>query len=63
MSKNGVEKMGIRTLINVAKCGNGLHLKIPAKVTRAYDLESGDTILVQLLEVRHATSREDEGGE
>lgn len=55
--------MGIRTLINAAKCGNGLHLKIPAKVTRAYDLESGDTILLQLIEVRHATIREEEGGE
>ena len=63
MSKNGIEKMGIRTLIDVAKCGSGVHLKIPPKIERAYDLETGDTILLQMIEVRHATIREKEGGE
>lgn len=63
MSKNGVEKLGIRTILSLAKCGRGLHVKIPPKIERAYDLESGDTILLQLIEVRHATIREGEGGE
>ena len=55
MSENGVEKMGIRDLFKVAKCGHGVHLKIPPKIERAFDLESGDTIRVHLVEVRHAT--------
>ena len=55
MSENGIEKMGIRTLIDVAKCGRGLHLKIPPKIERAYDLESRDQIFVHLIEVRRAT--------
>lgn len=50
--------MGIRTLITAAKCGRGLHLKIPPKIERAYDLETGDTIRVHLVEVRHATIKE-----
>ena len=47
--------MGIRDLFKVAKCGHGVHLKIPPKIERAFDLESGDTIRVHLVEVRHAT--------
>lgn len=59
MSRKTMEKMEIRTLIGVGKCGRGFHLKIPPKIARAYDLESGDTIRVHLMEVRHATIRED----
>ena len=50
--------MGIRDLFRVAKCGHGVHLKIPPKIERAYDLESGDQIFVHLVEVRHATIKD-----
>ena len=59
MSGNEVEKLGIRDLWKVAKCGHGVHLKIPPKIERAYELESGDQIFVHLIEVRRATIRDE----
>lgn len=51
--------MGIRTLLRVAKCGSGLHMKIPPKIAQAFDFESGDTLLVNLIEARYARVREE----
>ena len=53
------EKMNLRDIYRVAKCGQGLHMKIPPKIARAFDLETGDEILVTLHEVKHTRMRED----
>ena len=54
------EKMNLRDIYRVAKCGQGLHMKIPPKIARAFELETGDEILLTLHEVRYARIRETE---
>ena len=52
------QKMDIRIPLNVAKCGTGLHLKLPQKIAELYTIESGDEILVQMKFVRYCNVRE-----
>lgn len=52
------QKMDIRTPLKVAKCGRGLHMKIPPKIVNLYTLESGDEIQVQFKYVRYSNIRE-----
>lgn len=54
------EKLGIKDIYRVAKCGQGFHLKIPPKIARAFELESGDEIYLTLHEVRYKRMRETE---
>jgi len=51
-------EMGIRDLYRVAKCGKGLHIRIPPKIAKAYELETGDEIRVTLHEVKYSRLRE-----
>ena len=52
------QKMNIRDLYGCASCGNGLHITIPAKLVRAFDIESGDELLLKIEEVRYGNLRE-----
>jgi hypothetical protein len=52
------QKMNIRDLYGCASCGNGLHITIPAKLVRAYDIEPGDELLLRIEEVRYGNLRE-----
>ena len=52
------QKMDIRTPLKVAKCGKGLHLKIPPRIVDLYTLETGDEIHVQFKMVRYSNVRE-----
>jgi len=52
------QKMDIRIPLKVAKCGSGLHFKIPPKIARMYFLESGDEVQVQMKFVRYSNIRE-----
>lgn len=58
MSKMQRVEMGIRDLYKVAKCGKGLHIRIPPKIAKAYELETGDEIRVTLHEVKYSRLRE-----
>ena len=58
MSETMSKKLGTRTWLPVAKCGSGLHMKIPPKIVRAENIETGDMIFVHLVEVRYGTVRE-----
>jgi len=51
-------EMGIRDLYKVAKCGKGLHIKIPPKIAKAFELETGDQLRVTLHSVKYARLRE-----
>lgn len=52
-------KMNIRSIFSVAKCGGGFHIKISPRIAKAFKLESGDEVLVTFHEVRYATIREE----
>lgn len=52
------QKMDIRVPLKVAKCGSGLHFKIPPKIVKMYSLESGDEVHVQMKFVRYGNIRE-----
>lgn len=52
------QKMDIRTILRVAKCGTGLHFKIPTRIAKLYFLESGDEVHVQMKIVRYHNVRE-----
>lgn len=52
------QKMNIRDLFQVASCGNGLHITIPAKLVRAWDIQSGDELLIRIEEVKYSNVRE-----
>lgn len=52
------QKMDIRIPLKVAKCGSGLHMKLPPKIARMYFLESGDEVQVQMKYVRYCNIRE-----
>jgi len=52
------EKLGISTIFTVAKCGGGIHFKIPPKLAKSFDLHPGDEIHVDLKTVRRATIKE-----
>ena len=52
------QKMDIRVPLKVAKCGTGLHLKLPQKIADLYTIESGDEILVQMKFVKYCNVRE-----
>jgi len=52
------QKMDVRIPLNVALCGDGLHLKIPPKIVREYALETGDHIQIQMKYVRYGSVRE-----
>jgi len=58
MLESDKEKLNLRDIYRAAKCGSGLHLKIPPKIVRAFELETGDEILLTLHEVRYARLRE-----
>jgi len=60
IEKNEVlsQKMDIRIPLKVAKCGSGLHFKIPPKIVSLYTLESGDEVHVQMKQVRYGNVRE-----
>jgi len=51
------QKMDIRVPLKVAKCGTGLHLKLPQKISELYTIESGDEILVQMKFVKYCNVR------
>ena len=51
------QKMDIRIPLKVAKCGTGLHLKLPQKISELYTIESGDEILVQMKFVKYCNVR------
>jgi len=55
--RNDWEKMDVRAIWKLAKCGDGLHLRVPKSVRDAFELESGDEIRVELAEVRRARVR------
>jgi len=52
------EKMGISTILRVARCGDGFHFRIPARIVKAWDLERGDEIHVDLKTLRRYTEKE-----
>ena len=52
------QKMDIRVPLKVAKCGTGLHLKLPQKIAALYTLEPGDEILIQMKFVKYCNVRE-----
>ena len=51
------QKMNIRDLFQTASCGNGLHITIPAKLVRAFDIQSGDELLIRIEEVKYDNVR------
>jgi len=55
------EKLGLSTILTVAKCGGGHHFKIPPKIVRSYELEPGDEIHVDLNTVKRAVLKEQRG--
>jgi hypothetical protein len=52
------QKMNIRDLFPCASCGNGLHITIPAKLCRAFNIEPGDELLIRIEEVKYGNLRE-----
>lgn len=52
------QKMNIRDLFQCASCGNGLHITIPAKLVRAWNIETGDELLIRIEEVKYGNIRE-----
>ena len=52
------QKINVRDLFTTASCGNGLHVTVPAKLVRAFDIESGDELLIRIEEVRYGNVRE-----
>ena len=52
------QKINIRDLMRVSKCGSGFHLWISPKLVRAYTLERGDRLMVRIEEVRYHNLRE-----
>jgi len=52
------QKMDTRITLNVAKCGGGLHLKLPPMVVDQYTLQTGDKVRVQFKSVRYCNVRE-----
>lgn len=52
------QKMDIRIPLKVAKCGTGLHLKLPQKIALLYTIQPGDEILIQMKFVRYCNIRE-----
>jgi len=51
---NQWEKMDVRDIWKLAKCGSGLHFNVPKSVIDAFELEPHDEIRVVLIEVRRA---------
>jgi len=52
------QKMNIRDLYGCASCGNGIHITIPAKLVRAFDIQPGDELLIRIEEVQYSNIRE-----
>ena len=52
------QKMDIRMPLKVAKCGTGLHFKIPHRTVKMYDLEPGDVVHTQMKFVIYHNIRE-----
>ena len=45
-------KLGISTILKVAKCGDGYHFRIPKKIVDSFELKPGDEIHVDLKTLR-----------
>jgi len=52
------QKMDIRMPLKVAKCGTGLHFKIPHRTVKMYNLEPGDVVHMQMKFVLYSNVRE-----
>ena len=52
------QKMDIRVPLIVAKCGTGLHFKVPQKTAIMYNLEPGDMVHTQMKFVVYYNVRE-----
>ena len=52
------QKINIRYLFRVSKCGSGLHVWIPPKLIAAFTLEAGDELFINIDEVRYDNLRE-----
>lgn len=51
------QKMDTRITLRAAKCGGGLHMKLPPTIVDQYNLETGDKIHVQFKSVRYCNVR------
>jgi len=52
------EKLDLRQIWKVSKCGDGYHFRIPKKIADAFELNPRDEIRVHLVEVRRTESGE-----
>ena len=52
------QKMDARVPLSIAKCGGGLHIKLPPELVSIYALETGDEVLVQFKLVKYSNIRE-----
>lgn len=62
MSEEKIEKLGqkmdARPVLSLAKCGGGLHIKLPPELVSMYALETGDEVLIQFKYVKYCNVRE-----
>ena len=52
------QKMDARVPLSIAKCGGGLHIKLPPELVNIYALETGDEVLIQFKFVKYCNIRE-----